>query len=275
MGRQQRPRLSGLFWNVKRRSGCEPLIATMVKTYGVDLLVLAEYDTSEDLLLGHIDQSGVRRYRADQLTAHSLRLFYRLPSVTPVFDDGHLSIRHIRLPRSIELLVVAAHLPSKLYCTPEDQTEYAVQYAGEITKAERDTGINKTILVGDLNMNPFERGVLHHNAFHGIMNRQDAVRQRSRVVNGRVREYFYNPSWRMFTNGLLAPSGTYWYGESGPVAQFWHVFDQVLVRPSLIDAFEERRFDVVSIVGKQSLLKQMTGRPSTSDHLPIRFMLSF
>ncbi len=274
MGRKRRVKVSGLFWNVKQRSDCEPLIAAMVKTYGVDLLVLAEYAHSEDALLNQIERAGVRRYRADSLAVSSLRLFYRLPLVIPVFDDKHLSIRRVNLP-GVHLLVAAAHLPSKLHYSPEDQTEFAVQYADEIVSAERATGINNTVLVGDLNMNPFERGVLQHNAFHGMMNRNDVVRQRSRIVGGRSREFFYNPSWRLFTNGLLSPSGTYWYGGGGYATQFWHVFDQVLVRPSLIDAFEERRFEVISLVGRRSLLKHGTDRPQPSDHLPIRFTLSF
>lgn len=93
--------------------------------------------------------------------------------------------------------------------------------------------------------------------------------------NLQEREFFYNPSWRLFTNGSLTPSGTYWYGESSHAAQFWHVFDQVLIRPSLIDAFEESRFGIVSLAGKRSLLRTGTGRPAASDHLPIRFALSF
>ena len=69
------------------------------------------------------------------------------------------------------------------------------------------------------------------------------------------------------------PPGTYFYSHSEFVNYYWNVFDQVVVRPDLIDCFETERIKVLTAVGNTSLL-QDDGRPDArnfSDHLPLLF----
>jgi hypothetical protein len=69
------------------------------------------------------------------------------------------------------------------------------------------------------------------------------------------------------------PPGSYYYTTSMPSCHFWHLFDQVLLRPELVKAFDISNLIVVTNVGEQNLLAS-TGTPNTksySDHLPIIF----
>ena len=59
----------------------------------------------------------------------------------------------------------------------------------------------------------------------------------------------------------------------GPESVFWNMFDQVLIRPSLLDQFAGVR--ILTKVGVQSLSNK-SGRPDKSlgsDHYPIIFSL--
>jgi hypothetical protein len=59
------------------------------------------------------------------------------------------------------------------------------------------------------------------------------------------------------------------------VHYFWQTFDQVLVRPSLLEAFPEEELRIVHTVGSRSLLKDRTPGIDRriSDHLPLLFKL--
>lgn len=196
MTRSRQPlRVRGLFWNVNGKRGSAELVADLVKTYGIDFLVLAEPGDPTTDVLDEIDRRGVRRFIADSLAADRLQIFHRLPVVTAEYDGGNMSIRAIRLGRHspyLEVLVAAVHLPSKLYYTREDQAALCTEYAGEIRRAEARWQTKRTVVVGDFNMNPYEHGMVQTTGFHAIMNRTDSLR-RSRVVGKQRYEYFYNP----------------------------------------------------------------------------------
>ena len=265
--RRRRIQLRGLFWNVNSRHSSATLVADLVKTHGVDVLVLAEPGDSTQDTLNAVVQRGVRRFVSDPFTCDNLQIFHRLPVLTAEYDDGRMSIRRIRLGPSsshVDLLLVAVHLPSKLHLSSEDQAAQCIEYVSEIRRAETRWQTKKTLVVGDFNMNPYEHGMVQTTGFHSVMNRRDALRG-SRIVQGRRYDFFYNPMWRCFGNGVRSPSGTYWKAETRPTACFWHIFDQVLVRPELVPAFDDRRLQVITLAGSKSLLgghgRPISGRP--------------
>jgi endonuclease/exonuclease/phosphatase family metal-dependent hydrolase len=59
-------------------------------------------------------------------------------------------------PRRNKVTVVSAHLPSKMEFGEDDQIFESVHRARLIEQAELHEGTRRTIVIGDLNMNPFE-----------------------------------------------------------------------------------------------------------------------
>lgn len=60
------------------------------------------------------------------------------------------------------------------------------------------------------------------------------------------------------------------------MAYYWHMFDQVLVRPALLNRLPVPAVTIPTSLGSVSLVGQ-NGRPDTrsgSDHLPILFSLN-
>jgi hypothetical protein len=78
--------------------------------------------------------------------------------------------------------------------------------------------------------------------------------------------------WATFGDRDSSPPGTYYYNSGAEVNYFWNVFDQVLLRPSLINYMaDDKGVTVVTELQGKSLLN-VTGRPdrtAMSDHLPI------
>lgn len=267
--------LKVLFWNTNRRP-VSHLVAELVREHRFDLLVLAEAEGYRAEILAAIARTG-RRYRLPDTLAQRITIITRLPRrcVIPVHDDAYVSIRRISPPIGKEFLLVAAHCPSKMYYGDDDLAMLASRLPAHIREAEERVGHQRTVVVGDLNMNPFEAGVISSECLHAVMTRRLAAKS-SRVVAGEERTFLYNPMWRFFGSGVDGPPGTYYYRGTTPVTYFWHMFDQVLIRPTLLDSFDDEMLQIITSVGKSSLVRE-DGTPDSdvgSDHLPISFELS-
>jgi hypothetical protein len=86
---------------------------------------------------------------------------------------------------------------------------------------------------------------------------------------------FYNPMWSLFGDWSPGPAGTYYYSNSEHRVFFWNIFDQVLIRPDLLDRFSNEELKVLDSDGNVSFLSPR-GVPNVklgSDHLPILFKL--
>jgi hypothetical protein len=146
--------------------------------------------------------------------------------------------------------------------------------ARAITEAERKVGHQRTLLVGDLNMNPFEPGIVAASGLNATMDRRIAER-RERTIAGRQYLFFYNPMWSLLGDASPGPPGTYYRNQTEHVAYFWHMFDQVLLRPALLPVFENADLKVLDTDGTTSFLRGI-GIPNedvASDHLPLLFRL--
>jgi len=68
-------------------------------------------------------------------------------------------------------------------------------------------------------------------------------------------------------------SGTHYYSPAKPINYHWNLFDQVIMRPGLIDYFDDGYLDIVTEIKGTSLLTEagLIDARHFSDHLPIKF----
>lgn len=265
-----------LFWNINRRQ-IESLIVRLVHDHNVDVLMLAESQIADIELLNQLNSSQKSIYSLAPGIPTRLRIYtrYSLKFVKPIKDSRYVSIRQLTFPLHKDVLLVVAHLASKLYQDEDDQILDCTSLARDIKEAEQIVGHSRTILVGDLNMNPFESGVVGAAGFHAVMDRSIAQRG-SRQVHDNEYPFFYNPMWGYLGDVSPGPPGTFYYDTGTQVNFFWNMFDQVLIRPELLCAFQTEELKVLTEVGSHSLLTS-SGKPDIdmgSDHLPILFRLN-
>ncbi len=264
-----------LYWNLNRKP-IGHLVAALVHEHSVDVLVLSECDVDLPRFMLDINQPITPKFGWPTGIASNLLVLTNLPSgcVTPRAESGGMSVRWLAPPIGRDILLVALHLPSKLHQTPTEQALNSTRVARDISTEEQRVGHKRTIVVGDLNMNPFEDGVVGAEGLHAVMC-QDTARAGARKVGGEYRDFFYNPMWSHFGDRSPGPPGTYFRPGSGQIAFFWSIFDQVLVRPELLDCFLDDSVIILTSVGSTSLLNA-SGRPDrrvASDHLPVLFEL--
>jgi hypothetical protein len=264
-----------LFWNLNKKS-LEAHIAALVGEHAVDVLILAECALEPELILRTLNPPGRTEFHLPPSLCRCIRIFTRFSTsfLQPVLDADRATIRQLALPACTEVLVAAAHLPSRIWWSEESLNFECSELARMITKAEGEAGHRRTILVGDLNMNPFDKGMVAASGLHAVMSREVASRG-ERTVQDRQCRFFYNPMWSHFGDHPERPAGTYYYERAEQVTYFWNVFDQVVVRPDLIERFQMNGLRILTSAAGRPLITG-SGHPDkegASDHLPIVFKI--
>jgi len=188
-----------------------------------------------------------------------------------VYGHAHYSMLRIECPLSIPFLLCCVHLSSK-----RNRSDLHLQYAagilrGDIEAQEKVLKTENTVVVGDFNMNPFEAGMTATGAMHALPCYKLASRMVSRTVDGASYNMFYNPSWRLLGDRDQS-AGTYYYSDSSHDTLYWHVFDQVVIRPRFGKRLLSDSVRVVTSICGDSLARP-SGYPHVSDHFPLAFTI--
>jgi hypothetical protein len=272
--------VSFLFWNLNKKPLTQ-LVSELSAERKVDVLILAENPISEFELIQALQQKTgktyFREFRAPTAQGQKVQVFtcLKLGELETVHDseNGRLTIRTLSRP-NFEVLLAVLHLPSKVNWSDDEQSDEAIVYATTICDIEIARKHRNTVIVGDFNMNPFERGMVSARGFHGVMTKAIAASQK-RTVQSNEYFYFYNPMWGCFGDQTHGPPGSHFF-QGQLISFFWNIFDQVLLRPSLLsaDIFQDELLIIDSIGGVS--LAHKNGQPKTelaSDHFPIWFNL--
>jgi hypothetical protein len=270
-----------LFWNLCGHR-LEPVLRRLTARHEIDILMLSECAIPEGSMLDALNAEGQSTFRrVPALASRGLDLY-------SCFDQGcfgsvlkeadHYLIRTLTPPGGIEIVLAMAHLASPMRKKRQDMRSRCVGFAQDIRDAEKAAGNNRTVVVGDLNVNPFDDGMLDVRGLNALADRRTVQRKDPRRFGRRqVEEFwlFYNPMWSHFGDAVQ-PAGTYYYDKSNPeVDPLWNIFDQVLLRPGLLDRFRNKDLKILTTDGTVSFIWD-DGRPNGdvySDHLPIWFRL--
>jgi hypothetical protein len=270
-------KLTFLFWNLKRAR--LDLLTRLVKKNAVDILILAECPASPPSVLRALNQTTVSYFFASG-KCPKIAIYTRFSEqyLLPHQAGSDFAIGRLVLPGRIEILLCAVHFPSKLRQSEIDQTQFATHFGTTVlARAEEEARHARTLLVGDLNMNPYENGVVVYNGLHAVMTREIAQKAPRLVNRIESNRFFYNPMWRHFGEQPEGHAGTYYYRSPKARADFWNVYDQVLLRPELLPYFRDKDLRILHGDAQLNLSLMRNRKPDgemISDHLPILFRLS-
>ncbi len=266
--------LTFLFWNVGQQNVSVEL-KEILKHKPVDILSLAEFKTNPNHLIQELQKENLHYYHVPQIGCKRIAIFSKLSPgyFEPRTETRYYTMKELCIPHRERLLIVFVHLSSKLYMSESDQMDESRIFKAEIERAEHDCNNDNTIIVGDFNMNPFERGMVAASGIHSIPCSLTAIKKKQRTVKDRQYTLFYNPMWNLFGDKDQKP-GTYYHDQAKHVEYFWHILDQVVIRPKLIETFDVDSLEIITEIGNISLVDE-DYQPSVSDHLPICFAFTF
>jgi exonuclease III len=271
-----------LFWNFNTKfviKHPESIVARTALGHDVDLLILAESSVQPEVILAELNRDSPD-YHYPANPHDRFVVFTRFSGVylEPFEDHPRVSVRRLRLPGKQDILIATIHFPDKRNHSRQEQHSLSIIVAQFIRDAEERAGHDRTVLVGDFNMNPFEEGMVDANGF-GAMMTKDLVRKLSRAgVKSGPR--FYNPAWSRLGDLTDGPPGTFYHRQNNLTNTYWHMLDQVLIRPALIDSFSDKSFRILDKLpirdGDVDLVQEKTihWKLRISDHLPILFSMN-
>lgn len=270
------------FWNVDSLHGraradrdVARVAAALATERGLDLLFLIECDLPGKPLAGSFPSEpeyflvpSSERFKV--IARFNPRLMARLSS--PVPSDRY-DIWHLQLPLQETMLLAVVHGLDKRNNSTAKQELFLGQVATAIAHFEKQLGIDRSVVVGDLNANPFESPVASMLGMNAVLSRAIASGE-ARRMQDRQTDFFYNPMWNLLGDEPRdAPPATYYYRGSDPHELYWHMLDQVLLRPSLLDRFDATTLEIVTEVQGEPLVGRggLPNRSRFSDHLPVVF----
>ncbi len=263
-----------LFWNLKERPITD-LVCSLCANRQVDVAVFAECGVPPDELAGRLSSLSGMTYRTTDSRSHRLVVLVNESAVACdefyVNATGRLSLRSFQIG-SVPFVLAVVHLKSEVGWNESELSDEACAVADDLRSALAVRPMTGLCVVGDFNMQPFERGMVVHKGFFSFMTRS-SLSAELRTIQGREYRPLYNPMWGCFGDRTPGPAGTFYRRDASPVCYDWHMVDQVLFSAELLP-YLANLGEIVERAGDVSLIDR-NDRPSNSgsDHLPIMFSL--
>ncbi|MET3698385.1 hypothetical protein SAMN05877753_10925 [Bacillus oleivorans] len=263
-----------LFWNIKNNIKTVPAISYLCKERKINILILSEANRIDsEIIVNSLKKIDFNFTVELPMPSNRTLLFHNIGKRINKYHDGTFySLFKLKFRNSL-LLLASLHLPSMLHNSENEIGAQAAQIKREIEIYEEDLKTDKTMVVGDFNLNPFSELMVSAYGFNAIMDKDIALKIHRTIYNTKYK-YFYNPMWTLHGNINNEVLGTYFY-HNKPTSYIWNMFDQVLIRPSLMEHFNFNDLEIISRIGEKSLLRD-NGRPNSalySDHLPLKFSI--
>lgn len=265
-----------LFWNTNNKDLTSEL-AELASLRRLDIIILCEYSMDDFRLLKKLNskkKQGIYKV-SNCVSCEKIKIFTKinLSLINVVQESKRWTIRKIEHVLYETFLLVAVHLPSKVNFSDSDQLLEATVFRDSIDKAKKNSNIDKIIIVGDLNMNPYEEGIISTKGLHATSDKKIAMRVR-RTVQENEYEYYYNPMWNFLGDDSKGEiPGTFYFKGSNHTCINWNIFDQLLISPKMIEYISNNEIEIITKSKNFNLIKENGKIESEkySDHLPIQF----
>ncbi|MDA2705025.1 hypothetical protein PDR95_25495 [Bacillus cereus] len=272
-----------LFWNVLKKD-LSNVVCDIAEYYDADFILLAEL--KKDDTKKYEAELNKKGYKLRTLSSAKVKIFDRLdinPGKSIVIPKDVKVKQKDRITSMLyningeRILLVGIHLFSKATMKNDSNRQGFARLASEtIEYIEEVYEIDKTIIMGDFNVNPYEPAMIEFFGMHATMCRNTALKE-ERVISDVAKRYLFNPSWQAYSNvgSDDTPPGTYYFDEKyDTTLTFWNVLDQVLIRPKLVK--NSLNFEIISGAGDKVPTLLSDGIPDKenySDHLPILYTI--
>lgn len=259
-----------VFWNVKKKE-LTSLVCSLTASTNADIVVLIENNISSEKTLQALRTNVSQDFYYPKVISESVQRFQcfcKRPELdlSETHDGSRTSVRTLQIGQHKTLLVLVHGVDIRNY-DAETRQAWAQLLAEDLRFIQTEKKTNKLILLGDFNLNPFDRGMNLATGLNAMMTKA-CVKPGHRILFGKSYDLYYNPMWSLFGDNTDGPAGTiYDTSSQGPYG--WSMLDQVIIHYSIIGLFH--RVKILTEAGATPLMNKK-GHPDTdnaSDHFPI------
>lgn len=257
-----------IFWNVNKKN-LTGFVCSMTASTNADVVVLIENNVSSEETLQAL-QTKVSEdfYSPDAKSDQRFHCFCRNRelNLSETHSEFRISVREFHIGQHRTLLSLVHGIDIRNH-DPQTRQSFAQELATQMRFVQKEKGINKLILLGDFNMNPFDSGMNLASGLNAMMTKVCVGPGRRTFLNKHY-DFYYNPMWSLFGDNTDGPAGTI-YNTSSQGPYGWSMLDQVIIHHSVVGLFHSVK--ILTEAGTESLMNRK-GRPDTndvSDHFPI------
>lgn len=266
-----------LFWNVYKKD-LSTTVSELAISHNADIILLAELKKNDVEI--YENELIKNKYVLRTSRTSKVKIFDRISNdaVTSTLKQGNRSTSLVYEINDEKVLISGIHLYSKVsMINDETRKGFANEELKKINEIEDDLSIQKTIIIGDFNMNPYESGMIDFFGLHTTMCRRTALKE-DRIIAGVSKRYLFNPSWQAYASVAISgePPGTIYFDKDAynSITYYWNLLDQVVISPKLIADSKDFKILTGTPSGDKCLLKDsLPDFEGFSDHLPILYSI--
>lgn len=270
-------RIKYLYWNICKKNSPN-IISDMIYENNIDILALVEAEKLDsNYLISELHRKNID-FKLQEIDPKDpgIKLFTRKKIKISVYkEEQHYSVYKVYNDGKDDIyLLFVVHFTSAMYKDEDARNFRAMNFSALFRKTEeeiyKEKNLYKSIIVGDFNLHPFSSGIIGVNGFNAVFSKYRATKI-SRTIQGEERLFYYNPMWQLIGRDRES-QGTYYSNEDQSDRSFyWYLFDQILIRPSLIEQFNIDQLEIIEAVSGNNLLFNHKINKNFSDHLPVKF----
>ncbi|MFB9864313.1 endonuclease/exonuclease/phosphatase family protein [Rufibacter immobilis] len=285
------------FWNLQDRNEktIGPAFKQLLSQNEVDILLLGETKVADAFIKKYSDLKlvhKVAKYIPGRKRPKYLKIYATQKNFTLTASGGGTNGELLSCVLEINnnnYMVFGAHLPSRVSANNSDLRRTNAKKCRTLIEEEEQLQarllgkkVVGSIVFGDFNMNPFEKGFSDQEALFAI----DLIVAPQRKLKDV--DYFINPMFSLMghynytSKNKSMPPGTYYYSGKNmgdPNDFFWNTIDGMIFRPSLKREYHDgEKIEIVDSIGPYPLFdhsKMKIDSKNYSDHLPIKFSFKF
>lgn len=253
-----------LFWNLNKKPQ-NRIIQQLIRTRHIDIALFAESkaDDIESLAnqlpkFGFIDTTG-----CNKIKAICKKQFHCTVRRT---QDRYVIISLAGKEES--LLITGLHLTAQQDVKGKREFD-ARHIVSDVVEAESDTGIDKSMVIGDFNASPFDDVLIEPDCFNAVLYKNLIQKREFITWNKTNFKRFYNPVLDFISERTMMYGSLY----QNKYPPYWHCLDQVIIRKALLPFF--KKMEYVKRVADSSLLTNYgIIEKRFGDHLPLLVKLT-
>lgn len=262
-----------LFWNTHKNTYKENIDSCLIELIienNCDIVLLAEYIDELNDLCFRLNVKSKESYTIlpnNKGCDHIKGLIKKKYFIGSLVETSRYQISKLETS-SYKMIIGAIHNHSKPHSSEDKQRIELTALHHDIRQQEREHNTKNSVIIGDLNINPFDKICVEADSLFAIPYKNE-MKETTAIRGGREYEKFYNPSWKFLESSTM-PYTSYRYDTCDLVDYYWNMFDQVIIRPQLIKAFDYENFRILTETQHHKLiLNEKPNINNYSDHLPI------
>ena len=193
--------MNSLFWNVNRREINDKIVEIVIENK-INIIALAEYEDNKDELKRKFIENKYDIYEIESINDCRVKVFTTiLPgSIERIIDKRHYTLFRINHSNMGKIMFGFVHIFSKMVKDENDYFSKMGKMVNIIESKELENNSDYTILAGDFNMNPFEKGMLASGALFSLPTIMEANKKK-KILDDEEYKMFYNPMWKFCASG--------------------------------------------------------------------------